>query len=105
MKKLTVAKLKELNPDLYAQCVNIGFDNGVKQERARCVSKLPAYVNDKAAKYAIQCVKNGESLGNSQKAMYMTITLEANKKSNESEQIVSFLERKFGAVDDGYKRY
>lgn len=105
MKKLTLENLRTNNPDLYAQCVNQGFEDGVKQERARCISKLPTYVNDKAAKYAIQCVKDGSQMGNSQKAKYMCIQLNACRKENESEQVVSFLERKFGAVDDGYKRY
>ncbi|PCJ87989.1 MAG: hypothetical protein COA54_04290 [Thiotrichaceae bacterium] len=97
MSKLTLEELKKQNPRLYAQCVQ----DGIEQERKRCVSHLPNHhIKDASARYAIQCVKDGVAMGDLQKANYMAIQMNAHnrerKNAKGSEAVVSMVERNCG---------
>lgn len=97
MSKLTLEDLKKSNPGLFAQCVQ----EGVEQERKRCVSHLPKHhIKDASARYAIQCVKDGSPIGDKQKANYMAMQMNAHRRERQkqkgSEAVVSMVERNCG---------
>lgn len=97
MSKLTLDELKKSNPGLYAQCIQ----EGVEQERKRCISHLPKHhIRDASTRYAIQCVKDGSPIGDKQKAKYMAMQLNVHRrerqKEKENKAVADIVERNCG---------
>ena len=103
---MTLEQLKKQNPGLYAECMAAGIEEGVRHERARCLSLLPTYTGDPMADYALNCIRNGEPLGDKQKAQYTLIQIKSfqreKRAAQEADFVVSQVEAKIGVNRDGY---
>ena len=95
---MNLQELKEQNPGLYETCVN----EGIQKERERCLSLLPEHVASAMSKYAIKCIKDGSPFGDLQKTNYMALQLEANRKHQFNEKVVSLVEKRLGIDNEDY---
>lgn len=99
------AKLQKDYPELSAQVIQLGVNEGVRQERARIVALLPKHPIHPAAKLACEFIRNGKEFNNSLvTAKYLCLKMkaqqQAQQQARDSENVVSMLEFKAGVTHD-----
>ena len=99
---MTLEELKQQYPGLYLSFVEEGTNEGVQQERQRCLGTLPKGSVSPAMQYALQCIKDGSPLGCRQIANYQSLLL---REEQQAETVVSLVERHMGVNRDEPDRH